>query len=78
MRVLIATDGSEFSRAAVKECCRLIPDLANSKIKIVSAYEEPYVLGAEPFAVAAEYSSRWQTQQNGRLEVSPLPRQPCL
>ncbi len=55
MNILIATDGSEFSRAAVKECCRVIPDLANAKIKIVSAYEEPYVLAAEPFAVAAEY-----------------------
>src|SRR5215207_9589439 len=55
MNILIATDGSEYSKIAIKECCRLFPNLANTKLKIVSAYEEEYALAAEPFAVAAEY-----------------------
>lgn len=56
MRILITTDGSEFSKAAIEEYCRLFPELiANSKIKILSVYEEQYALAAEPFAVSAEY-----------------------
>ncbi len=55
MKILIATDGSAFSGAAVEECCRLFPNLANSEIKIVSVFEEDYALAAEPFTISAEY-----------------------
>lgn len=55
MKILIATDGSEFSTVAVEECCTLFPNLANSEIKIISAFEGDYGLAAEPFAISAEY-----------------------
>lgn len=55
MKVLVATDGSEYSTYAVKELCRLFPNRSNLQIKVVSAYEEQYVLAAEPFSVPAEY-----------------------
>lgn len=55
MKILIATDGSEYSTAAVEECCRLFPDLTGSEIKIVSVYEDDYAMAAEPFAISAEY-----------------------
>lgn len=55
MKILIATDGSEYSEYAVKEFCRIYPDLSRLQIKVVSVYEEQYVLAAEPFAVPAEY-----------------------
>lgn len=55
MKVLVATDGSEYSTYAVKEFCRLFPNRSNLQIKVVSAYEEQYVLAAEPFSVPAEY-----------------------
>jgi nucleotide-binding universal stress UspA family protein len=55
MKILIATDGSDYSRAAVEECCRLLIQPKNAEILIVSAYEDAYPIMAEPFAVSAEY-----------------------
>ena len=55
MKILIATDGSGFSKAAVEECCRMIIRPENAEVLIVSAYEDAYPIMAEPFAVSAEY-----------------------
>ena len=55
MKVLIATDGSDYSKAAVSECCRLVIDPVNTEILIVSAYEDAVPIAAEPFAVSSEY-----------------------
>ena len=54
MRILLATDGSEFSASAVKKFCELFGDKAGLEVKIVSVFEEDYVLAAEPFAVSSE------------------------
>lgn len=55
MKILIATDGSEHSKAAVDECCRMIIRPADAEVLIVSAYENSYPMTAEPFAISAEY-----------------------
>ncbi|HLM61015.1 MAG TPA: universal stress protein, partial [Pyrinomonadaceae bacterium] len=55
MKILIATDGSEFSRATIEECCRLAVRSEGTEIEIVSVYENVYPVAAEPFAVSAEY-----------------------
>ncbi|MEZ5346814.1 MAG: universal stress protein [Pyrinomonadaceae bacterium] len=39
MKIIIATDGSTFSEAAIKECCEIIIDPGRAEIKIVSAYQ---------------------------------------
>jgi nucleotide-binding universal stress UspA family protein len=54
MRILIATDGSDFSVAAVEKGCRLLvrPD---ASVRIVSVYEDVYAVATEPFAVSAQY-----------------------
>jgi nucleotide-binding universal stress UspA family protein len=54
MRILIGTDGSDFSKAAVAETCRSF-DLTAAEILIVSAYEDAAPIAAEPFAISAEY-----------------------
>lgn len=54
MKVVIATDGSDFSTAAVEEFCRLFKEKPDLEIKIVSVFEEDYALAAEPFAISAE------------------------
>lgn len=56
MKILIATDGSEFSDAAVEKICQIIENTAGVKIKIVSAYEQPIVAVAAPYAVSAGYN----------------------
>ncbi len=55
MKVLIATDGSEYSSAAVEQCCKMILRPDSAEILIVSAYENAYPMAAEPFALSAEY-----------------------
>ncbi len=55
MRILIATDGSEFSKAAIDEYCRLIARPESDEILVVSAYEDPYPMAVEPFVAAPDY-----------------------
>src|SRR6478672_4268358 len=55
MKILLATDGSEYSTAAIDFCRNLLMDAENTYFKIISAVEYPSPMGAEPFAVSAEY-----------------------
>lgn len=56
MKILIATDGSEFSRNALETGCRmLINEVSDILIKIISVYEEVPRTATEPFAVSAEF-----------------------
>lgn len=55
MRIMIATDGSDFSKYAVKKCCEMIVKPADTQVRIVSVYEHILPMAAEPFAVSAEY-----------------------
>jgi len=54
MKVMIATDGSEYSLAAVNKACEFLGEKTGMEIKVVSAYEEDYAMAAEPFAVSAD------------------------
>jgi nucleotide-binding universal stress UspA family protein len=54
MKIVLATDGSEFSTAAVKKCCEWFGEKPGLQIKITSVFEEDYAIAAEPFAVSAE------------------------
>ncbi len=54
MKIIIGTDGSEFSKAAVVEACKFITP-GKDELKIVSAYEDSAPIAAEPFAISAEY-----------------------
>jgi nucleotide-binding universal stress UspA family protein len=54
MKILICTDGSEFSENAAREVCRLIPNLNVSSIKVVCVYES-YPVAMQPYAAPAEF-----------------------
>ena len=54
MKILIATDGSEFSRQAIEKACDMIVCEGNF-IEIIAVYEEVAFTGTEPFAVSADY-----------------------
>jgi nucleotide-binding universal stress UspA family protein len=62
MKIMIATDGSDFSKAAVEHCCRTLIRPGRTEIRIVSVYEPAAPMAAEPFAVSAEY---YQEMMNG-------------
>jgi nucleotide-binding universal stress UspA family protein len=55
MKILIATDGSDFSRVAIEKCCKMLAVSENTRIKIVSIYEQMAPMAAEPFAISAQY-----------------------
>ncbi|HEX8289095.1 MAG TPA: universal stress protein [Pyrinomonadaceae bacterium] len=48
MKILIAADGSEFSKAAVEFCRNIIADPANTSFKVISAFELPLILPSDP------------------------------
>lgn len=55
MKILIATDGSDFSRTAVAKCCQMLNLSEDPQIKIISVYEQMAPMAAEPFAISAQY-----------------------
>jgi nucleotide-binding universal stress UspA family protein len=54
MKILLATDGSDFSRAAIEKCCRML-NLRDAQIKVISVYEQLAPMATEPFAISAQY-----------------------
>ena len=54
MKLLLAIEGSEFSRAAIETCCEIFAGKPETEISILSA-AEPVIVPMEPFAVSAEY-----------------------
>jgi nucleotide-binding universal stress UspA family protein len=54
MKVLLPTEGSDFSKAAIMKCCKMFDESENTEIRIISA-AEPAQVPAEPYAISAEY-----------------------
>lgn len=66
MRILISTDGSEFSRAAVEKSFEIIVSPEKTAIKIVSVFEviEPMDISISPeFSQELESSARQKAQE---------------
>ena len=55
MKILVATDGSDYSKAAIDMLANIVAKPENTSLKIISAVERPTPIAAEPFAVSAEY-----------------------
>jgi nucleotide-binding universal stress UspA family protein len=55
MKILVATDGTDFSRAAIDKCCEIVNELTSAEVKVISVYEPRHSIAAEPFAVSAEF-----------------------
>lgn len=54
MKVLIATEGSEFSRTAIEKYCRMFGNTTDTETKIIAVYEL-MIPPTEPFAASADY-----------------------
>jgi nucleotide-binding universal stress UspA family protein len=76
MKILIATDGSEYSIAAIAECLKFIAHPAKTDIKIVSAFEDAYVMAAEPYGAYAPYSQKLSdaAMESAKLYVAAAER----
>jgi len=66
MKILVSTDGSDFSSAAVEKCCQIIVEPENTAIKIVSVFEviEPMDISISPeFSQELERSAHKKAQE---------------
>ena len=66
MKILISTDGSGFSRAAIEKCFEIIVEPAKTAIKIVSVFEviEPMDISISPeFSQELESSARQKAEE---------------
>lgn len=49
MKILIATDGTEFGEAAVKKACEIAAGLKDAEIEVISVYETPSMTIGGPY-----------------------------
>ena len=54
MKFLIATDGSEFGRSATEKACEFAEGMTDVSFTIVSAYDTPASIAAEPYVGSPE------------------------
>lgn len=55
MKILVATDGSDYSLEAVKKCGELLKYDEPAEIRIISIIEPLAPVGVEPFGVSTNY-----------------------
>lgn len=66
MKILITTDGSDFSREAVEKCCRMFIKPETTAIKIVSVYE--IALPMDVFPAPTDFSEKLETSAREQAE----------
>ncbi len=55
MKIMIATDGSDFSARATEQACKFFGERKDAEFLVVSAYEDAPMPATEPFAMSPEY-----------------------
>ena len=55
MKILVATDGSDYSKAAIEKCCQIIAKPEDTSVKIVSAAQIVTSVATEPLPLSANY-----------------------
>lgn len=66
MKILIATDGSDYSRAAIEKCCEMAVNQENTAIKIVSVYQAYLPLDTYPQSV--QYAEEFERAMHKQAE----------
>lgn len=66
MKILLATDGSEFSSVAAKKSCEIISFQNNAKVRIISVIEA--IMPTDPFGMTDEYYAIAQKAVRGIAE----------
>ncbi len=66
MKILITTDGSDFSKAAIEKCCQMVVNPENTAIKIVSVYEMTFPL--DVFPTPTDFTEKLETSAREQAE----------
>lgn len=69
MNILIATDGSAFSRKALDKACELANGRNDIHLRVVCVYEPQVPMAAETFALSAEYFDKLGDMARERAET---------
>lgn len=74
MKIIIATDGSEYSRAAIEKACQFLDNRKRVEIKIISVYQGYIPLNTHPqlfqYAEEFEQAMKKQAQENADEAVA--------
>lgn len=73
MKVLIATDGSEYSKRAIQESCRFLANTKDAEIKVLSIYKCLDPMPTVPFVIPENYPS--QFSQEAEKEARKIVRE---
>lgn len=68
MRVLIATDGSDYSNAAIEECAEMLAFAEPSTVRVISIVEPLAPVGVEPFGVSTNYYAEAEKEAEKNAE----------
>lgn len=68
MKIIIATDGSDFSREAIQQACKMVIVPENTEIKVVSVYQVYIPLDA--YSQSPEYIMEFETAMRTVAEKS--------
>ena len=80
MKILLATDGSEFSRAAIEKCCEIAVKPENTEIKIISVYEAfiPFDMYPQSAQIAQEFERAMHEQATNYADQAIAAIRKCL
>jgi nucleotide-binding universal stress UspA family protein len=69
MKILFATDGSEFSKKSIEKIASLVGAQSSVSIKAISVFETFAPMAAEPFAVSADYYRELEENSRKRADA---------
>ena len=69
MKILFATDGSDFSRKSIERIAGLVGSDSSVSIKAISVFETFAPMAAEPFAVSADYYQEMEESSRKRADA---------
>ena len=68
MKILIATDGSKFSEAAIQMACALADTPEHICFRVVAVHEPQVPMAAEPYGVSAHHLERLEQMETEYAE----------
>ena len=69
MKILFATDGSDFSKKSIERIAGLVGSQSSVSIKAISVFETFAPMAAEPFAVSADYYQELEETSRKRADA---------
>ena len=68
MKILLATDGSDYSATAARKCRELISGVSKAQIKIVTVIDNFTPMATEPFVTSQEFLANMESQMRENAE----------